>query len=91
MSVDYASIANNSTLLATVLTPLLAYVNRENKTRFLDLIGVPFVIFLLAIVSSSVSPGSLSVVLFVFGVSVEILVYLMMAVENYYFAEYRLA
>ena len=90
MSVDYSSIATNSALLATVLTPLLAYLNKDSKTKFFDLLALPFVIFLLAAVSSSVSPGDLSVYLFVAGVAVEIGVYLMLAAESYYFAEYRL-
>lgn len=90
MSVDYSAIANNSALLATVLTPLLGYLNRDSKTKFFDLLALPFVIFLLSAVSSSVYPGDVSVYLFISGVAIEIGVYLMMAVESYYYAEYRL-
>lgn len=91
MSVDYSSIANNSALLATVLTPLLAYLNKESKSKFFDVLAVPFVIFLLTVVSSAAFPGPLSVALFIIGVAAEIVIYIALAVEGYYYTEYRLA
>ncbi len=90
MSVDYSSIANNSALLATVLTPLLAYLNKESKSKFFDVLAVPFVIFLLTVVSSAAFPGPLSVALFIVGVAAEIVIYVALAVEGYYYTEYRL-
>ncbi len=88
---DYSSIANNSALLATVLTPLLAYLNKESKSKFFDILAFPFVVFLLTVVSSAAFPGPLSVTLFVIGVTSEIVIYLALAIEGYYYSEYKLS
>ena len=80
--VDYSSIANNSALLAAILTPLLGYLHKESQTYYLDLLAVPFIIFLLTVATSTIVPNDLSVWLFVIGIAIEIGLYLMIALES---------
>ena len=90
MTVDYSLIANNSVLLATILVPLLGYIHRESQTYYLDLLAIPFVLFMVAVASSILVPNEYSVYLFVVGVVSVILLYLMMAFETLLFETHRL-
>jgi hypothetical protein len=88
MTVDYTSIAANSALMATILTPVLSYINSDIQTYFLDLLAVPFVIFLITALTGAVWPSDLTVALFVIGVAAEIVLYVMMAIEQYYYRKF---
>ena len=90
MNVDYSSMASNSVLLAALLTPILAYLNRKIETYFLDLLALPFVMFMTTIVTSTAWPNAASLWLYVGGIVVEIVLYCFMAVEQFYVDRDRL-
>ena len=91
MSIDYASIATNSALLATILTPLLQYVNKASQTYFFDLMGLPFAVFLVTTVTSVIDPNDYTVFLFVLSIVLEVVIYGLIVIERYYFEKYGLA
>lgn len=90
MSVDFSSIANNSALLAAILTPLLGYLNKDCQTYFLNLLALLFTIFMVTIATSTIIPDVWSEYLFVGGIVLVIGLYLAIASEQYYFGKLRL-
>jgi hypothetical protein len=90
MSIDYSSLATNSAALAAILSPLLQYVHRKSQTYFLDLLAIPFGIFLVTTLTSAVNPNLYTVILFIIGVILEIGIYSLLVIEQYYYGKYRL-
>ena len=90
MAIDFSAIGMSAAIFATILTPLLTYLNQASQTYFLDLLAVPFALFLIAAVTEAIWQGDVTVVLFVLGVIVEIVLYVMMALEQYYFQKSKL-
>jgi len=84
MTVDFSSLTTNAAMLATILTPLLSYLNNDSQTYFFDLLAVPFAIFLITALTGAIWQGDVPVVLCVIGVVLEIFLYVMMSIEQYY-------
>jgi hypothetical protein len=88
--IDYSTIATNSAVLAAILTPLLQYINGKSQTYFLDLLAVPFGIFVVTALTGAVDPNFYTVILFIIGATLEIVIYSLLIVEQYYYGKFRL-